>query len=287
MIVITGATGQLGRLVIDNLLKSVPAAQIVAAVRNPDKAADLAASGLQVRKADYDEPSTLDSAFHGATKVLLISSNDLGKRITQHQAVVDAAKRAKVQLIAYTSLLHADSSPLALADEHRQTEVSILASGLPYALLRNGWYTENYALAIPAALAHNALIGSSGEGRISSASRDDYAAAAAAVLTSNLQGNHIYELAGDASYTLAEFAAEISKQSKKLVSYVNMPELDYKAALVAAGMPEHMAGVLADSGIGASAGGLFDDSKQLSKLIGRPTTPMKETVAWALAKQAG
>ena len=172
MIVITGANGQLGRLVVQQLLQcGVAPGQIVAAVRSPAKAADLAALGLQLREADYNRPETLDSAFAGATQLLLISSSEVGQRLPQHRAVVEAARRAGVAHLAYTSLLHADRSPLGLAAEHVATEALIAASGLPHTLLRNGWYTENYLASVPAALQHGAFIGSAGEGRIASAAR--------------------------------------------------------------------------------------------------------------------
>jgi NAD(P)H dehydrogenase (quinone) len=282
MIVVTGATGQLGRLVIENLLQTLPATQIVAAVRNPQKAADLAALGVQVREADYNKPATLDAAFAGAQKLLLISSSEIGQRVAQHQAVIDSARAAGVKLIAYTSLLHADVSPLALGAEHRQTEAALAASGLPYVLLRNGWYTENYAASIPPALAHGAFIGAAGDGRISSAARADYAAAAAVVLLGEDQAGHIYELAGDGNYNLTEFAAEIAWQSRKPVAYRNLPEADFAAALIGAGLPDAIAGILADSDSGAAKGALFDDGGQLGQLIGRPTTPMPDTIAAAL-----
>lgn len=283
MIVITGATGQLGRLVIENLLQSVPAGEIVAAVRDPARAADLAARGVLVRKADYTQPATLDTAFAGARKLLLVSSSALGQRVAQHRAVIDAAVRAGVRLVAYTSILHADTSPLGLAAEHGETEAMLKSSGLPSVLLRNGWYTENYLASVPAALAHGAVIGSAGDGRIASAARADYAAAAAAVLTAGDQAGRVYELAGDTAYTLAEFADEISRQAGKAIVYKDMPEADYKAALIGFGLPEPVAAMLADSDGGASRGGLFDDSRQLSSLIGRPTTQMRDSVAAALA----
>lgn len=283
MIVVTGASGQLGRLVIEALLQTVPASQVVAAVRNPAKAGDLAARGVQVRQADYSQPATLDAAFKGADKLLLISSSEVGQRAAQHRAVIEAAQRAGVKLVAYTSILHADSSPLGLAAEHQETEALLRASGLPFVLLRNGWYTENYAGGIRAALAHGVVLGSAGAGRIASAARADYAAAAAAVLTQADQAGRIYELAGDGSYTLAEFAAEIARQSGKAVVYQDLPEADYKAALLSVGLPEGLAGLLADSDVGASRGGLFDDSHQLSQLIGRPTTPLAASVSAALA----
>ncbi|MDO9572166.1 MAG: SDR family oxidoreductase [Hydrogenophaga sp.] len=283
MIAITGATGQLGRLVIQNLLNTVPASQIVAAVRSPEKAADLAALGVQVRQADYAQPATLDAAFQGVDKLLLISSSEVGQRAPQHAAVIAAAQKAGVKLLAYTSLLRADSSPLGLAAEHKETEAMLRASGLPHVLLRNGWYTENYTGSVPAALQYGAVMGSAKDGRIASAARADYAAAAAAVLTKEGQAGQVYELAGDNAYTLAELAAEIAKQSGKPVVYNDLPEADYKAALVQVGLPEGFAALLADSDVGASKGALFDDSHQLSQLIGRPTTPLAEVVKTALA----
>lgn len=282
MIVITGATGQLGRLVIQSLLNKLPASQIVAAVRNPARAADLAALGVQVRKADYTDPALLEAAFQGAEKVLLISSSEIGQRAAQHRNVIDAAKKAGVSLVAYTSILHADRSPLGLAAEHAATEAYLRESGLPHVLLRNGWYTENYLASVPPALQHGAFIGSAGEGRISSAARVDYADAAAVALTASGQAGKVYELAGDDSYTLTEFAAELSRQSGKPVPYVNLPEADYKAALLGAGLPEPIANLLADSDVGASKGGLFDDQHQLSALIGRPTTSLEALMQAAL-----
>ena len=283
MIVITGATGQLGRLVIQSLLGKVPAAQIVAAVRQPARAADLGALGVQVRQADYTQPATLDAAFKGATKVLLISSSEIGQRDAQHRNVVDAAKRAGVSLLAYTSLLHADTSPLGLSADHKATEAYIKAAGLPYVFLRNGWYNENYLASIQPALQHGAFIGSAGEGRIASAARADYAEAAATVLTQDGQAGKTYELAGDAAYTLSEFAAELSRQSGKTVPYVNLPQAEYRQALLGAGLPEPLADLLADSDVGASKGGLYDGGKQLSRLIGRPTTPLATSMKQALA----
>lgn len=284
MIAITGATGQLGRLVINALLKKVPASEVIAAVRSPEKAADLAALGVTLRTADYSQPETLKTAFAGVDKLLLISSSEVGQREAQHKAVIDAAKAAGVGFIAYTSLLHADTTPLGLGVEHRATEAQLKASGIPFALLRNGWYTENYAASIPPALAHHAFIGSVGEGRIASAARADYAAAAAEVISRDDQAGKIYELAGDDSYSLAEFAAEIAKQSGEKVDYVNLPQADFAAALKGAGLPDGLAEMLADSDAGAAQGGLFDNSKTLSTLIGRPTTGYAEVIKAALAK---
>ncbi|KAA5938012.1 SDR family oxidoreductase [Pantoea sp. Bo_2] len=283
MIAVTGATGQLGRIVIDALLKKVPAAEIVAAVRTPAKAADLAALGVIVRQADYGQPETLEAAFAGVDKLLLISGSEVGQREAQHKAVIDAAKVAGVSFIAYTSLLHADTSPLGLGVEHRATEALLKASGIPFALLRNGWYTENYAASIPPALAHHAFIGAAGEGRIASAARQDYAEAAAEVMTRDDQAGKVYELSGDDNYTLAQFAAEIAAQSGEKVDYVNLSQADFAAALKGAGLPEGLAEMLADSDAGAEKGGLFDDSRQLSKLIGRPTTSWQSVIRTALA----
>lgn len=282
MIVITGASGQLGRLVIEELLTSVPANQIIAAVRTPAKVADLAARGVVVRQADYSQPATLDAAFAGATQILLISSSEVGQRLPQHQNVIAAAKRANVSLLAYTSLLHADTSPLGLAAEHMATEQALKASGLPYAILRNGWYTENYTASIPPALQYGVLLGSAGDGKIASATRSDYAAAAAAVLRTPNQAGKVYELAGDTAYTLTEFAAELTRLSGKAIAYQNLPQADYAKALLDAGLPDFLADLLADSDTGASKGALFDDSHQLSQLIGRPTTPLATAIAAAL-----
>ena len=284
MIVVTGASGQLGQRVIESLLKKIPAAQIVAAVRNPERATNLAQLGVHVRQADYTQPASLDSAFAGADKVLLISSSEVGQRFVQHQNVIDAAGRAGVKLLAYTSLLRAETSALALADEHKQTEFALQQSGLPFVILRNGWYTENYLASVQPALQHSAFIGSAGEGRISSAARADYAEAAAVVLTTPNQAGKVYELAGDDSYSLSEFAAELSRQSGKAIPYVNLPEQDFRQALVTAGLPEALAGILADSDVGASAGALFDDQHQLSALIGRPTTSLQALMTQELSK---
>ncbi|MEI7087826.1 SDR family oxidoreductase [Pectobacterium versatile] len=278
MIAITGASGQLGRLVIKQLLEKVPASDIVALVRDVNKVTDLSALGVQVKAADYNQPEALASALQGVDKVLLISSSEVGQRAAQHRNVIEAAVKAGVKLVAYTSLLHADKSPLALAAEHQQTEALLKSSGLPHVLLRNGWYTENYAASIPAALEHGVFIGSAGEGKITSATREDFAAAAAAVLTQEGQAGKVYELAGDEPYTLAELAAEISKQSGKNIGYQNLSEAEFTAALVSAGLPDVFAQIIADSDTGASKDGLFDDGKQLSRLIGRPTTPLSAVV---------
>ncbi|MFG6073682.1 SDR family oxidoreductase [Enterobacter ludwigii] len=278
MIAITGATGQLGQLVIEQLLNTVPANQIVAIVRNPAKAEALSQQGITVRQGDYADESTMTSALKGIDKLLLISSSEVGQRATQHQNVINAAKAAGVKFIAYTSLLHADKSPLGLHVEHVTTEKALAESGIPYALLRNGWYTENYLASAPPALEHGVFIGAAGEGKIASATRADYAAAAAKVISGDGHAGNVYELAGDHAWTLSELAAELSKQSGKNVAYQNMSEADFAAALKGVGLPAGLADMLADSDVGASKGGLFDDSHTLSKLIGRPTTPLSESI---------
>ena len=278
MIAITGATGQLGQLVIEQLLNTVPANQIVAIVRNPAKAEALSQQGITVRQGDYADESTMTSALKGVDKLLLISSSEVGQRATQHQNVINAAKAAGVKFIAYTSLLHADKSPLGLHVEHVATEKALAESGIPYALLRNGWYTENYLASAPPALEHGVFIGAAGEGKIASATRADYAAAAAKVISGDGHAGNVYELAGDHAWTLSELAAELSKRSGKNVAYQNMSEADFAAALKGVGLPAGLADMLADSDVGASKGGLFDDSHTLSKLIGRPTTPLSESI---------
>lgn len=278
MIAITGATGQLGHHVIEQLLKTVPASQIVAIVRNPAKAGALSQQGIDVRQADYADQAAFTSALQGVEKLLLISSSEVGQRAPQHQNVINAAKAAGVKFIAYTSLLHADSSPLGLHVEHVATEKALAESGIPFTLLRNGWYTENYLASAPPALEHGVFIGSAGDGKIASATRADYAAAAAKVIAEEGHAGKVYELAGDNAWTLSELAAELSKQSGKSVKYQNLSEADFSAALKSVGLPAGLAEMLADSDTGASKGGLFDDSHTLSALIGRPTTPLAESV---------
>ncbi len=278
-IAVTGATGQLGRLVVEKLKQKVPASDIIALVRSPEKAADL---GVPARAADYGKPATLDAALAGVDTLLLISSNEIGKRVLQHNNVIQAAKKAGVTHIVYTSLLHADSSPLSLADEHRQTEADLKSAGIPFTILRNGWYSENYTGAIGAALAGGAFIGSAGDGKIAAAPRADYAEAAVAVLTDDGHAGKTYELAGDSAWTLSELAAEISRQTGKHIPYKNLAEPDYAAALKSHGLPDGFAAAIASWDVGASEGALFDDGRQLSTLIGRPTTPLSVAVATAV-----
>jgi NAD(P)H dehydrogenase (quinone) len=283
-IAITGATGQLGRLVVNQLKSKIAADKIIALVRNPAKAVDL---GVTTRPADYSKPESLEHALAGVEALLLISSNEIGQRSAQHRNVIDAAKKAGVQWIVYTSLLHAETSAItSLSAEHLDTEAALKASGLPYTLLRNGWYTENYTASIPGAIAGGAFLGSASDGKISSAARADYAEAAAVVLTTEGHKGKTYELAGDKAYTLNELAAEISRQSGKTIPYKNISEADYAQALIGFGLPAPLAQAIANFDTGAAQGALFDDAHQLSKLIGHPTTPLATSVADALKAKA-
>lgn len=278
MIAITGATGLLGQHVIENLLQTVPAGQIVAIVRNQAKGASLSRKGISVRQADYDDEATLTAALQGVEKLLLISSSEIGQRVAQHRNVINAAKSADVKFIAYTSLLHAGTSPLSLHTEHTETEKMLADSGILYTLLRNGWYTENYLAGVPAALEQGVFTGAAGDGKIASATRADYAAAAARVISEDGHAGKVYELAGDEAWTLSRLAEELTKQSGKNVVYQNLSQADYAAELKRAGLPDELAGMIADSDSGAARGGLFDDSHTLSKLIGRPTTTLAESI---------
>ena len=282
MILVTGASGKLGGHVIQQLVQRVPANQIVAAVRDPGKAADLAKLGVQVRLADYDRPDTLASALAGVNKVLLISASEPRGRLARHRAVIDAAKKAGVLLLVYTSILHAASSTLALAAGHKATEEAIRASGLPFVFLRNGWYIENYTENLGSVLAQGAVLGSSGDGRVAAATRVDFAAAAVAVLTGTGQENRIYELGGDVPFSMADLAAEVSRRAGKPVVYQDLTPVDYRNVLVGAGVPEPFADLLVDSSVGIGGGGLEDESGDLRRLIGRPTTPLADAVAAAL-----
>lgn len=282
---VTAASGHLGRLAVQALLdQGVPADQIVATARTPEKLSDLAAQGVQVREADYSKPETLASAFAGTEKLLLISGSEVGQRIPQHTNAVKAAVEAGVKLIAYTSAPYADTTDLPVAPEHKATEEIIRASGVPFVFLRNGWYFENYTENLASALQYGALLGSAGEGRISAATRADFAAAAAAVLTSDGHENAVYELGGDEPFTMAELAAEVTRQSGTEVAYRDLPADEYEKALVAAGVPDGYASVLASCDVEVRKGALFIDSGDLSRLIGRPTTPLADAVATAVKK---
>ncbi len=277
-IALTGATGQLGRLAIA-ALKARGATDVIALARDPARAAGL---GVPVRAFDYS--SADPAALAGVDVLVLISSNDFTDRAGQHRRVIAAAKAAGVGRIVYTSILKATASPMKfLPDDHARTEALLASSGLAVTLLRNGWYTENLTGALGAALEHGAILGAAGEGRYASAARKDYAEAIAVTAMGADHAGKVYELAGDTAYTGAELAAEVARQSGKPVAYVNLPEAEYAKALEGFGLPAGFAAVLAESDAAAAKGALFDDSRTLSRLIGRPTTPMAETVAAALA----
>lgn len=278
-IAITGATGQLGRLIVEQLKGKAPADTIIALARSPEKAADL---GVAARAFDYARPETLGPALEGVETLMLVSSSEVGQRAAQHRNVIDAAKAAGVGRIIYTSLLNADASPLSLAEEHRLTEAYLKASGVPYTILRNGWYAENYTASIPGALAGGAFIGSAGAGRVSAAPRLDFAEAAVAVLTGEGHEGQTYELAGDDAWTLGDLAAEISAQTGRDIGYRDLPVADYAAALTGFGLPEPLAQAIAGWDADAARGALFHDGRDLSRLIGRPTTPLSASVAAAL-----
>ncbi len=279
-IAVTGATGHLGQIVVAKLKEKLPANEIVALVRSTQKAVGL---GVEAREANYDDPGTLESALSGVDTLLLISSSEVGKRATQHRNVIEAAKASGVKWIIYTSILRAETTAISLATEHLATEENLKDASIPFTILRNGWYTENYAGSIPGAIAGGALIGCVGDGKLSTAARADYAEAAVAVLTSSGHEGRIYELAGDEAWTMTELATEISRHTGKDIPYVNMPEADYAAALAGFGLPEGLAAQIAGWDIAASNGDLFDESHQLSSLIGRPTTPLSEVVSQALS----
>lgn len=283
MIGITGATGPFARHAIDGLMeRGVPAGDIIALARTPEKAQVLAERGIQVRKADYDQPETLGPALEGVETLLFVSGSEVGKRAPQHRNVVDAAVAAGVQRIVYTSLLKADTSGIPLAPEHRETERMIRDSGIPFVFLRNGWYLENYTGNLAPALEHGALLGSAEDGRISAATRADLAAAAVAVLTGEGHEGRVYELGGDEAFTMSELAEEVSRQSGTPVAYRDLPENDYAESLIAVGVPEPFARALAASDRGIVRGELFTESDDLRRLIGRPTTTLAEAIAAAL-----
>jgi NAD(P)H dehydrogenase (quinone) len=280
-IVVTGATGHLGRHVVEQLLEKVPADQVTAVVRSPEKAADFAERGVRIAVADYNAPETFHGLFAAGDKVLLVSGNEYDKgRVRQHQVVIDAAKAAGVALLAYTSA--PASLKAALADDHRATEEALVASGVPYVLLRNGWYHENYTENLGPVLEHGAVVQAAGEGRVSSASRADYAAAAVAVLTGEGHENKAYELGGDEAWSFAEYAAELSRQTGKEIAYNPVSVEDYKAILAGAGVPGFLADVFAGVDESIEKGELVVSTGDLSRLAGRPTTPLAEAISVAL-----
>ncbi|MEW1682090.1 SDR family oxidoreductase [Streptomyces sp. NPDC093594] len=280
-IVVTGASGKLGRHVVEQLLEKVPAEQVTAVVRSPEKVADLAERGVRIAVADYNAPETFDGLFAAGDKVLLISGNEFDKgRVRQHTGVIDAAKAAGVALLAYTSA--PGTLKAALADDHRGTERALLGSGVPYVLLRNGWYHENYTENLAPVLEHDTVLAAAGEGRVSSASRADYAAAAVAVLTGEGHENTTYELGGDEAWSFAEYAAELSRQTGRDIAYNPVTTEALTGILAGAGIPEPVAAVLAGVDASIAEGELVVDSGDLSRLAGRPTTPIGEAIAVAL-----
>ncbi|MBT2515754.1 SDR family oxidoreductase [Arthrobacter sp. ISL-30] len=284
-LVVTGATGQLGRLVVEALLnREVQPSDIVATGRDVARIADLAERGVQVLPVDYNDGDSLAKAFAGAEKVLLISGSEVGQRVEQHRNVIDAAKQAGVGLIAYTSVANADTTGMQLAAEHQATEEALRESGVPFALLRNSWYLENYTGQLPVYLRHGAVLGSAGEGRVSAATRADYAEAAAAVLLQDDQAGKVYELGGDEAFTLSELAEEISEASGRPVKYQDLPFEQYTKVLTEAGLPEPYAAILADSDLGIARGDLLVSSGDLSRLIGRPATSMRTVVPPAVGE---
>ncbi len=281
-IAVTGATGRLGRLVVAALLdRGVPAQSIIAAVRTPERAADFAEHGVQVRHADYAQPETLARALRGVDRLLLISGTP-GNRVAEHGNVIDAAEQAGVQLIAYTGILNADTTTMLLAADHQATERLIEDSGLPYAFLRNGWYTENSLMELEATLS-GGFAGASGQGRFTPAARADFAEAAAAVLTDHAHAtNVVYELGGDEALTMDEAAALLGEAAGRSVAYTDMPVEQYAAVLVQDGLPEPVAQVLADASAAIGRGELFTDSGDLQRLLDRPATPVRTTFDNAL-----
>ena len=276
-IVVTGATGQLGRLAVQALLdRGVAPGQIIATGRKTDKLADLAAHGVTVRFADFDDPATLAVAFAGADRLLLVSGSEAGNRARQHATAIAAARAAGVQLIVYTSIANADRSSLLLAEEHLATERDLGAAGVAYVVLRNSWYLENYTDQLPTYLAHG-IAGAAGTGRVSAATRADFAEAAAAVLTEDGHAGAVYELGGTA-FSLPELAAAVSQASGTDVTYTDLPIEAYEQVLLGAGLPAAMAHILADADRGLAAGELYVDANQLEKLIGRPATTLAEAL---------
>jgi NAD(P)H dehydrogenase (quinone) len=283
-IAVTGATGHLGRLAVQALLaRGVPPADIVATGRNIAKIAELADLGVQVRASDYTEADSLRAVFEGTDRVLFVSGSEAGQRLAQHRNVVAALSDTKPDLVAYTSIAHADTAHLRLASEHLATERLLAEAGLPYTFLRNSWYVENYTQQLPVYLEHGGVLGSAGDGRVSAALRSEYAEAAAAVLTSDGHAGEVYELGGDESFTLSELAATIGTAAGRDVAYIDLPADAYTEALVQAGLDRSYAETLADADLGLARGELLVDTGHLNRLIGRPTTSRLGVVTEALA----
>lgn len=276
-IAVTGATGQLGSLVVDELLKTEDPASIVAVVRNEEKAAGLSAKGVDVRVASYTDPVALEAAFSGVDTVLLVSGNEIGQRVAQHKNVIDAAKTAGVSRLVYTSAPKATTSELVLAPEHKATEEYLVESGIGHSIVRNGWYTENYVPQVEGAKESGVIVAAAGEGRVSSASRVDYAAGAAAVLVGDGHEGKTYEFSGDYAWNYTELATSIGEVVGRDVAYESVdPETLVKILTTQAGLDEQTAGFLAVLDTNTAQGLLGEVTGELSALIGRPTTPLLE-----------
>ena len=281
-LVVTGASGSLGRLAVESLLaRGVAPSEIVAGARDPEKLADLAARGVRTARVDYDDPASLASAFEGATKVLLVSGNEFGKRVAQHAAAAQAAKDAGASLV-YTSIPYADRTSIALGQEHKGSEAAINEVGVPVTYLRNSWYFENYLPQLPTYLEHG-VVGAAGEGRVSAAPRAEYAEAAAVVLSTDGHEGKVYELGGDTSFTLTELAESVAKHTGKPVAYTEVPTAQLVAILEGAGFPTPVAEIFADTDRAIALGELEVTTGDLSRLIGRPTTTLDAAVAAAVA----
>lgn len=277
-IVITGATGQLGKLVVDNLLElGVDPNELVAAGRDTQKlAAHYGPKGVRTVRIDFNDPDTLETAFQSGDKVLLVSGTEVGRRVAQHTNVIDAARKAGVAHLAYTSVLKADTTTLVLAPEHKATEEAVVASGVPYTILRNGWYTENYAPALEQARQTGKLIASAGDGRVASASRADYAAAAAAVLSSEGHRNAVYELSGDVAWHFGDLAAAFGAAFDREVAYVPVESAEHLEILKGAGLDEQTAEFVIALDGNIRDGELALTTGDLARLTGRPTVPLTE-----------
>lgn len=281
-IVVTGATGHLGQLVVEGLLQALPSDQVVACVRDPKKASWLSTRGVQIRVADYDRPESLAAAFQHGDRVLLISGVELGKRVHQHRAVVDAARAAGVAQLAYTSILGGPRADFTLGRDHQETEQIIMRSGLSYVLLRNGFYTESYLDGLTETLERGEISGNAAAGRVASASRSDLAAAAVAVLTQDVRKSSVYELAGNTAWTFTDLAGEISRQSGTTVTYRNYAAGARRTRLIETGLPDDIAELLVDIDDAIARGLLGETRTDLSTLIGRPSTPMAHSISEAL-----
>jgi NAD(P)H dehydrogenase (quinone) len=282
-IVVTGATGHLGRLIVDGLLRDgVAPAEIVAAGRNTAKLTELGNQGVRVVQMDYSDPESMAVAFAGASTLMLVSSSEVGQRATQHAAAIDAARLAGIGHLVYTSAPKADTTTLVLAPEHKITEELIRASGIPFTILRNGWYTENYVGTAAQAKETGVVAASVGDGLVSSASRVDYADAAVAVLTGVGHENKVYELSGDIAWSHTELAAVLADILGRDVVYTSLSDEDHLAALQAAGLDAGTAGFVVALDADTRNGLLGETSGELTALIGRPTTPLREGLVAAL-----